>query len=303
MPKTRHFDETLHPTHTIPSVAAIVPAEVPSFKKTILGLRQDNTETNNHIIEVREGVDRPTKSTIQRHYTFHPTGHQYSSIIRQDNDMEDSNEDDIRWYGDHKRNVNKHLTDTKSVGVERKEENGARRFLLEISPETVSIIPKSRHSHSVHVTGGNRHKIHKHKIKNRNGMDLAGTLVGSNIYGGAFDAIDKMKPASVLQQGNPINSGNIALASLPLINSKVNALYRQQLHSNRKPTLDFTTQNNALVKDLPASPEKLTPNSLTLLGSGSKRWERNRFNRKKERYHHNETEEYHHDHHHFGKMK
>ena len=287
LPKTRHFDETLHPTqldetvhptHSIPSVAAIVPAEVPSFKKTILGLRQDRSET-------RLRLDLPTKRTIQRHGRFHPTVHQSIRTIHR----QGLSEGDVQWDGSYNRKLKVNKIGNQSVESENRAEKGIRRFLLQISPSTVSIVPNSKHSpaRTAPVTGDSRRRIHKHKGKYANKLDFSGTSRGSTSYGGVLDA--RLWPLA-----NALGYGNLDLASLPMINSRSNALYHQQLQSNRKPILDFTKQSNGLLQGLPASPDGLVPNSLLLLGSGSKRWERNRFNRKKERNHHNETEECHH---------
>ena len=292
LPKTRHFDETLHPTHldetihpthSIPSVAAIVPAEVPNFKKTVLGLRQDRSET-------RLRLDGPTKRTIQRHDRFRPTVHQSSQNVRQG-----ISEGDVRWDGSYNRGLKVDGVGMQPVESEGKAEKGDRRFLLQISPDTVSIVPKSKHrpAQTAHVTGDSRRRIHKHRGNSMNTLDFAGTSRGSTNYGGVLDG-------RLLPLGNAIGYGNLDLASLAMINSKSNALYHQQLQSNRKPILDFTKQSNGLLQGLPANPDRLLPNSLLLLGSGSKRWERNRFNRKKERHHHNETEEFHH---HYGKIQ
>ena len=313
LPKTRQYDETLHRTQPIPSVAAIVPAEVPSFKKTILGLRQDRTDMRRDSVGTRVGFDRPTKSTVERHYKFHPTKQQITSYILQNNNkMEGISESHIPLTWNHKRNNNMILAGKKSVDGGKKGENGIRRFLLQLSPDTISIIPKSRNIqvHPTHVTGESRRRIHKHKGKNSDDVDHSKAHLEANVNGGAFDAYHRMRSASLFPLGSSVNYGPFGLSSVPLPNSKINALYHQQLQSNIKPILDFTAQNSAYLAVLPVSPDRTISNSLKLLGSGAKRWERNRFNRKKERYyHHNETEDHHRhneteDYHHaFGKIR
>ena len=67
LPKTRRLDETLRPTHSIPSVAAIVPDEVPNAKKTTVGMTDVVAFRRLYDLTHRQIFpDRPTKTTIER---------------------------------------------------------------------------------------------------------------------------------------------------------------------------------------------------------------------------------------------
>lgn len=293
LPKTRRLDDSIHPTHSIPSVAAIVPAEVPSFKKTNLGLRHDKTDT-----EV--GFDRPTKRTIQqRRYKIHPTESSTIPYEAHESEMEDYSSIH-RESGDQsiRRMFALSRRERPASIVWDKAQNGERRFLLKMSPNAVSLVPKSRHSH-VHpdqVTGEGRRRIHKHKgrANQKSRLDLTGILKETISPGSALNLNNGLK--DLLSIGSLPNNRNLGLTALPMTNTRIDPLYLQRL----KPRFDFTTQNNAFPFDLPASLSKLTPHSPIVLGRGAKRWERNRFNRKKEKHQHNETEEYHHE---YGKME
>ena len=66
LPKTRRLDEALRPTHSIPSVAAIVPNEVPNAKKTTVGMTDDDAFRRLYDLTHRQILlDRPTKTTIE----------------------------------------------------------------------------------------------------------------------------------------------------------------------------------------------------------------------------------------------
>ena len=307
LPKTRRLDddslhptdsahptETSHPTHIIPSIAAIVPDEVPSFKKTVLGLRHRLTD------RIHE-IERPTKSTIQRHYKIHPTKHHIASRTEHEYNMGDDDEDSFKNNENYKKDFSKHSKAIDVINERGKAENSDKRYLLQITHDSASIVPRSRHGHvhPNHVTGESRRKIHKHKNKHKETMDITGILKGSVFSGGALNTNNRIAPSTLLPSGSTAGLGHIDLASLPIINNNARAMYFQRLQSNMKPTLDFTTQNSAFLHNLPASPNKLTPNSEELLGLGAKRWERNRFNRKKERHQHNETEMHRHE---YGKI-
>lgn len=301
LPKTRRLDETMQPTHSIPSVAAIVPAEVPSFKKTVMGTRNDMSDSN-------DWFDRPTESNIRRHYLIHPTQTQKSSRKMHDNDV---TEDVVGKSETENRKHKKGLAKGGHRMDRDRARNGDRRFLLKLSPDSVSIVPKSRHGHvhPDHVTGESRRRIHRNKDKVKHEesspVDLSGILKQSILPD--LNANKGFVTSNALSQGIGRNYDNLGLASLPLIDSRIHQLYTQKLQDRLKPTLDFTTGDSALVYALPASPNRLTPNSVKPLGLGAKRWERNRFKQKifpsekQERHDHNETESSHH--HEYGNLQ
>ena len=270
LPKTRHLDETeAHPTHSIPSVAAIVPAEVPSFKKTILETGKDLTST-------RRFYDRPTKSTIQKHqkskqktrrthekqYVTHPIKHMTSQV------------------------------GSNTVG-------GDKRYILKITPDNVSIVPKSKHAHD-QVTGEGRRRISRKKHKGHaktasvsKSTGLAGSFGSQNSQLKSLDNLQNLETNKLsLPFANGLGTRQFGLTA-PVNNLRFPL-------TARKP-VGFTTLNNALQYSSSVIPQRLlllAPITRQILGPQIKRWERNKFKHPAPKHEHNETEEYRH---HYGK--